>query len=116
MSYREFIPDAIRETVASWQLSDGLLRSLWTALRNELRNRDDAQFRRCVAPVRYLILSLSIRDPETNDLRNFAFYIDVTVRPNERTVVEAIDLDKPLGTPTQEAGDSSQAPKPATEF
>jgi hypothetical protein len=115
MPYREFIPKAIRETINSWDLTPGLRRALWTSLRSELRTRHEANFRRSVAPVSGLILSLSVTDPDTAIRRNFLFYVDSRVRPGERTVIYATDLDKSISAPATPSADPPRATKPEFE-
>ncbi len=98
MTYPEFIPESVEAEVRSWKLSSSLLRLLWETAVAELRTRPESQFGNVVAPLRYLILPLSLTDPDTGQPRTFVFYVDIWVRPGERTVIEIRDADNPRGS------------------
>ena len=61
--------------------------ALWEAAKVELRTRPEQTLRQILAPVRCLIVPVSVVDPDTAQLRTFLFYVDIWVRPGERTVV-----------------------------
>jgi hypothetical protein len=111
MPYREFIPEPVRQKVDSWNLRPSLARALWEAARRELRTRPEAGFNQSIAPVKCLILPLYVNDPETGRSCRFLFYVDVDVRPGERTVIDVRDLDQPIGTPLPPSGAAGPRPE-----
>ena len=112
MDYSEFIPEPIQEEIASRNLSPGLSRALWEAAKVEVRTRPEQTLRQILAPVRCLIVPVSVVDPDTAQLRTFLFYVDIWVRPGERTVVYVSDADKPLGSPGPSSGEGTTPLRP----
>ena len=102
MPYRDSIPDPIGEKILSWGLSTTVLKALMDRLRKELHTRSVEEYSgRIAAPVRYLVLRLTIMDPDTEEPRDFVFWIDYMTDPGVRIVIECADCSMPLiGQPT----------------
>lgn len=92
MPYRDSIPKAVEDKIVSWGLSTRLFRLLMETLQFELRTREVEEYPRQInAPVRCLVLPISIVDPETAETRDFVFWINSTEDPGVRIVIDCCD-------------------------
>ncbi|MCG2682593.1 MAG: hypothetical protein L6306_03150 [Planctomycetales bacterium] len=102
MGYRDSIPEKIESKMRSWGLSAPLFRVLLETLRNELRTRSVEEYaRQIVAPMRFLVLPLSVIDPTTDEMMDFVFWVNNTEDPDVRIVVDCFNCSQPpTGEPT----------------
>ena len=95
MSYPDFIPKCINEKMQGWNLGDDLYRLLLRKLQEELQSRDECDYRKVVAPIRALILPITLEDPDTMAVRDFVFWINPWIHEDIRFVVECSDYSPP---------------------
>ena len=92
MPYTVAVPDLIAERFASWKLSPSVRLALYTQLADRLESDDAGFVREIVAPVRCSILALTIVDPNTNEARDFLFYVNTTENRKHRIILDCTML------------------------
>ena len=102
MSFNDIVPKRVKDKILSWSLPKALLKEHLISLQAELSTREVEEYtRQIVAPIRALVLEISVSDPETGESRDFVFWVNSTEHPGDRIVVDALDRSQPPpGTPT----------------